>query len=113
MVALALSTVAQARSNWIRRFSAVAVCAASAADLATTAIGTNRGATEQNGLLSHNGRPMWGPMIGPNAGACASAILAARSTRMPTYLVLPLTFGFAVPKLAAVGHNIDQLRNMQ
>jgi hypothetical protein len=113
MASLALSSAAQARSKWIRRLSAVAVCAASAADLATTSIGTNRGAIEQNGLLSRGGRPMWGPMIGLNAAACGSAILGAESRRIPTYLVLPLNFGFAVPKLAAVGENIDQLRNMK
>jgi hypothetical protein len=113
MLALVLSSAAQARSKWIRRLSAAAVCAASGADLATTAIGTGRGAIEQNGLLSHNGRPMWGPMIGLNAAACASAILGAESKRIPTYLVLPVNFGFAAPKLAAVGQNIEQLRNMK
>jgi hypothetical protein len=113
LVALALSSTAQARSKWIRRLSAGTVCAASAADLATTAIGTHRGAIEQNGLLSNGGRPLWGPMIGFNVGACAGAVVAAETKRFPTYLILPVNFGFAVPKLAAVGQNIYQLRNMK
>jgi hypothetical protein len=77
VAALALSSMAQARSNWIRRLSAAAVCAASGADLATTAIGT------------------------------------AQTTRIPSYLVVPVNFGFAIPKFAAVGQNINQLQNMK
>jgi hypothetical protein len=113
LAALALSSIAQARSNWIRRLSAVAVCAASGADLATTAIGTSRGGIEQNGLLSRNGRPLWVPMIGLNAAACGGAILGAESRRISTYFVVPLNLGFAFPKFAAVGQNINQLRNMK
>jgi hypothetical protein len=113
VAALALSSMAQARSNWIRRLSAAAVCAASGADLATTAIGTNRGAIEQNWLLSRNGRPLWGPMIGLNAASCVGAIVGAKTTRIPSYVVVPVNIGFAVPKFAAVGQNINQLQNMK
>jgi hypothetical protein len=113
MAALAFSSAAQARSKWIRRLSAIAVCGASGADLVTTAIGTNRGAVELNRLLSRSGQPIWGRLIGLNAVACGSAILGAESRRVPTYVILPLNFGFAVPKLAVVGQSIDQLRNMK
>jgi len=113
LAALALAGAAQARSHWIRRLSAVAVCAAAGADLATTAIGSSRGDAERNRFLAHNGRPNWGLTIGLNAAACSSAIVGAATRRVPGYIVVPLNLGFAVPKFSAVAQNIQQLRELK
>src|SRR5580698_3525299 len=74
--------------KWLRRVSAIAVCAMGAADLATTAIGTSRGGIEQNGLLSNNGKPLWGRMIGVNVGACGAALVLSEIRRIPDWYVI-------------------------
>lgn len=105
-------TAAQPHRNehrWLKRISAVAVCAVSGADVATTAVGVSRGGVEQNSLLSNHGRPRWGLMAAVNIGACGGAIVAAVAP-VPAWLAVTGGVAFTGPKARAVGHNLGELR---
>jgi hypothetical protein len=104
-------TAAQPHRNehrWLKRLSAVAVCAVSGADLATTAVGVSRGGIEQNGLLSHGGKPRWGLMAAVNIGACGGAIVAAVAP-VPAWLAVTGGAAYSAPKARAVAHNLGEL----
>jgi hypothetical protein len=106
LLALLTATADAAEHRWLKRLTAIGVCAVSGADLATTAIGVSRGGHETNGLLAHNGQPLWGRMIGINAGACGAAIVG---TRLPARYMVPGALAFVGIKGAAVGHNLGEL----
>lgn len=70
---LTLAPAASAESKkgkLLKRLTGVAACGASMLDVASTAYSVNRGGVESNGLLSNNGRPAYGKMVGIKIGAC-------------------------------------------
>jgi hypothetical protein len=113
-LALACASLASAGDKkpaphkWLKRLSAVAVCAASGADMLTTRLGQLHGLTEQNALLAgRNGQPNWGATAGVNIGMCGGAIVAA--AKLPAAITVPLNAAMALPKSYAVAHNVSQL----
>lgn len=103
-----------AAPKWLRKASAIAACAASAADLGTTAYGVSHGGHELNSLLTNSRRQVrWGLNAGVNVGICASAIAAAKLRQVPDALAIPLDGGIAAAKGTFVIHNLGQMGTLQ
>jgi len=83
-VFLLICSTSQAAPKWLRRASAVAVCSAQVADIASTV-----GRREANPLLAGRyQQPRWGAIVPLKAGLCVgSVILAERSKSKSTVAV--------------------------
>lgn len=76
LLASALITSAATPSRLIRRLSLAAVVAAEAMDAYSTHVAAANGALEANPLLSRNGHPMFGRIIGIKIGMVAGLAFA-------------------------------------
>lgn len=114
LLALALAASLHAAPKWLRKVSAIAVCAGAALDTSTTIYATAHGAREQNPLLAnHQGGLRLSPMIAINAGMCGAAVLASVTHRLPDRVVLPVHAGMVAVKAYAGLQNVRVIHQVR